>query len=96
MKTKTIEDVAKEFAEQGVWQCPVSFKAGIKYAQRWISVEDELPKEQGYYLVIEKPTFPHNCNVVVAEFDENDKTFYYERVGLQIEYVTHWRPIELK
>ena len=42
---ETIEEAAKEFSEKSVWACPISFKAGVEFAQRWISVEDELPQE---------------------------------------------------
>ena len=72
------------------------FKAGVEFAQRWISVEDELPEKQGYYLVLKTPLFRGNCNVVVAEFHEDNKTFYYQRSYSAIENITHWRPIELK
>ena len=93
---KTIEDVSKEFSEKSVWACPISFKAGVEFAQRWISVEDELPEEQGYYLDIAPRTFPKNCNVVVAEFHEDNMTFYSEIYDYPIVDATHWRPIELK
>ena len=73
-----------------------AFKDGVEFAQRWISVEDELPEEQGYYLVIAPHSFPKNCNVVVAEFYEDNKTFYSESSDSPIEDATHWRPIELK
>ena len=93
---KKIEEVSKEFSEKSVWACPISFKAGVEFAQRWISVEDELPEEQGYYLVIAPHSFPKNCNVVVAEFYEDNKTFYSESSDSPITDATHWRPIELK
>lgn len=92
---KKIEEVAKEFSEKSVWACPVSFKKGIEFAQKWISVEDELPEEQGYYLVVAPHSFPKNCNVVVAEFYEDNKTFYSESSDSPIEDATHWRQIEL-
>ena len=72
------------------------FIAGVEFAQRWISVEEELPEEQGYYLVIAPHSFPKNCNVVVAEFYEDNKTFYSESSDSPITDATHWRPIELK
>ena len=97
---KTIKEAAHEYfrkAQLGL-ENPGSesgFIAGVKFAQRWISVEDELPQEQGYYLVLKIPLFRGNCNVVVAEFGKNN-TFYYQRTNSTIENVTHWRPIELK
>ena len=98
---KTIENASHEYfrAAQLGFENPGSeagFKAGVEFAQRWISVEDELPEEQGYYLVVAPHSFPKNCNVVVAEFYEDNKTFYSESSDSPIEDATHWRPIELK
>ena len=96
---KTIEEVAKEFSEQGVWQCPVSFKAGIKYAQRWISVEDELPevKNHGFSdLVLTKNSYG---NIMLERYDSESKQFNgirYDCINNNDGQVTHWRPIELK
>ena len=98
---KKIKEASHEYfrAAQLGFENPGSeagFKAGVEFAQRWISVEDELPKEQGYYLVVAPHSFPKNCNVVVAEFYEDNKTFYSESSDSPIEDATHWRPIELK
>ena len=96
---KTIEEVAKEFSEQGVWQCPVSFKAGIKFAQRWISVEDELPevKNHGFSdLVLTKNSYG---NIMLERYDSESKQFNgirYDCINNNDGQVTHWRPIELK
>ena len=102
METKTIEDAAKEFSEQGVWQCPVSFKAGIKYAQRWISVEDELPEEGvsvllkndfGFFgIEILKNGIWRMCTVEKIAGLLNLKEYELEKFATP----THWRPIELK
>ena len=48
---KTIEEVSKEFSEKSVWACPISFKAGVEFAQRWISVEEELPSIGDHILI---------------------------------------------
>ena len=99
---ETIEEASKDYSKSKssaeVFRCAheTDFKAGVEFAQRWISVEDELPEEQGYYLVIAPHSFPKNCNVVVAEFYEDNKTFYSESSDSPIEDATHWRPIELK
>ena len=98
---KKIKEASHEYfrAAQLGFENPGSeagFKAGVEFAQRWISVEEELPEKQGYYLVLKTPLFRGNCNVVVAEFHEDNKTFYYQRSYSTIENITHWRPIELK
>ena len=61
---------------------------------RWIPVEEKLPEKQGHYLVIAPKSFPKNCKVVVAEFYEDNNTFYSESSDCPIEDATHWRPID--
>ena len=95
---KTIECVAKEFSEKSVWACPISFKAGVEFAQRWISVEDELPNAEGEANRLSK--------VVMAKCEDlaDEVSAYYDTITKdwriypsgQIIKATHWRPIELK
>ena len=104
---KTIEERAKEKSQMSLgggryYTYPgekafvEGFKSGAEFAQSWIRVEDELHIEQGYYLVVAPHSFPKNCNVVVAEFYEDNKTFYSESSDSPIEDATHWRPIDRK
>ena len=99
---KTVECVAKEFSEKSVWACPISFKAGVEFAQRWISVEDELPKEGvsvltkndfGYFGI---ENFENGvwrmCTVEKIAGLLNLKEYELEKFATP----THWRPIELK
>lgn len=79
--------------EEFLYEC---FKGGIEFAQRWIPVEEDLPISQGHYFVKCKTSFPKNCDVVVAEFYEDNNTFYSESGDHPIKDATHWRPIELK
>ena len=58
---------------------------------RWIPVEEKLPEKQGHYLVKAPKSFPKNCIVVVAEFYEDNNTFYSESSDCPIEDATHWR-----
>ena len=81
---KKINEAAKEFSEKSVWACPISFKAGVEFAQRWISVEDELPEESDFVLV----KTGSGC-ITTAYFHQEDSYF---TSGI----ITHWRPIELK
>ena len=82
---KKIEEVSKEFSEKSVWACPISFKAGVEFAQRWISVEDELPSIGDHILIKLK----RDKLKIWRIFNEDDRI-------LVSNYATHWRPIELK
>lgn len=72
------------------------FSAGVEFAQEWIPVEEELPTVQGHYFVKCKVSYPKNCNIIVAEFYEDNKTFYSESLDCAIYDVTHWKPINKK
>ena len=80
-----IKEAAKEFSEKSVWACPISFKAGVEFAQRWISVEDELPSIGDHILIKLK----RDKLKIWRIFNEDDRI-------LVSNYATHWRPIELK
>ena len=80
-----INEAAKEFSEKSVWACPISFKAGVEFAQRWISVEDELPSIGDHILIKLK----RDKLKIWRIFNEDDRI-------LVSNYATHWRPIELK
>ena len=93
MKTKTIEDAAKElypenrptmFTQFVAGLERAAFKDGVEFAQRWISVEDELPEESDFVLV----KTGNGC-ITTAYFHQEDNYF---TAGI----ITHWRPIELK
>jgi hypothetical protein len=77
-------------------ECQLAFSAGVEFAQRWISIDDKLPEEQGYYLVKVEQSYPKNINILVTEFYTDNKTFYCEYSDSPINDVTHWRLIELK
>lgn len=59
---------------------------------KWISVNDELPSENGQYLV-KMPNSPFNRKgQAVSEFTSSVKpNFSYDR--LHIDQVTHWMPL---
>jgi hypothetical protein len=65
-----------------------SFTAGVEYAQRWISVEDELPEERVAILIKR-----NNKMLVVGYYIEEHDAFYCPHI---LYNVTHWRYIELK
>lgn len=68
------------------------FRAGIEFAQRWISVDEKLPelKEKQYSILAKTKT---NEYIVVNVFGDIE----YLRKGI-FEYfnITHWRPITLE
>lgn len=52
----------------------------------------EQPTEDGWYLV-DTPDFPKNCCCVVAEWDNDAKSFYDEHFELPIRFL-RWKLIE--
>ena len=99
---KTIEEAAKDFNDSHVnghhpqkWVSDI-FKAGVEFAQEWISVEEELPK------IGEK---------VITKMAKDKRTSYGIATRIREEWeinahwidhtfsnmtITHWRPIEYK
>jgi hypothetical protein len=85
---KTIEEAAHEYFRAGqlgfkpAADTEAAFIAGVEFAQRWISVEEELPSApcialdvwEGLHVI---------CRV-------------YEPSAISNLRITHWRPIELK
>ena len=68
----------------------VGFKEGVKFAQQWISVEDELPEDNK--LVI----FKDNVDTIFLGYIDN--RYWYEKreyCDQDVDYVTHWRPINI-
>jgi hypothetical protein len=93
---KTIEQCYKDFLNQlipndfSVKQISVTienaFKSGINFAQQWIDVNDELPKEKTW--VIAKVS-----NYYVAAYYNNEYWWDYHGTSKAIHNITHWRPI---
>ena len=99
---KTIEQASVEYSKKQYdhdpimrFQCETHFEAGIEFAQRFISVNDELPED------IETDGRSHiPCIVTNGE----TKTIAFRRLSpltkkwnwnVMME-VTHWRPIDIK
>ena len=101
---KTIKEAAHEYfrkAQLGL-ENPGSesgFIAGVEFAQRWISVEDELPEDENK---------ESDFSVCVLAKDMHGKTMsayyhfqkrsFYSNAFSKSELIgiTHWRPIKLK
>ena len=101
---KTIEKEAKEKSQMslggGVYYTypgekafVEGFKSGAKFAQRWISVEDELP-EKGDIILVKTD----NGCIATAYLHGIKSGFitYGEDAYVKFGTITHWRPIELK
>lgn len=53
-------------------------------------VSKELPKKNGSYLVYAPRSFPKNSRFMVAEFFDDNNTFYSESSDEPLPDVTHW------
>lgn len=78
------------------------FEAGIEFAQRWIPVEEELPRIGE--MVITKMEKRHGDTMVQNYYStatrlENQgewQTVNWVDHSISFGHITHWRPIELK
>lgn len=70
-----------------------SFENGVKFAQRWISIEDELPQ---YYQTVLADNGKYMA--IVARVSNGDEEYYsiYGTYTIMSPDPIKWRPIELK
>jgi hypothetical protein len=73
-----------------------AFKAGVEFAQRWISVEEELPPigelvQVKCHEMIGKQTIFYDFDKIMPQ--EPFNMFEVEQCMVK---VTHWKPIEIK
>lgn len=69
----------------------LAFRKGAEFAQQWISVEDELPKDSEYVLVKDSFGIPYS-----AYYDFTEKGFCSNAFTTQqIMFITHWRSIDI-
>ena len=58
--------------------------------QEWISVDDRLPEEDGYYLCcIKSSLFPDRVYIDILECDKGS----FEEGHIYTDTVTHWVPL---
>lgn len=68
------------------------FNEGVKFAQQWISVDDELPENQDLVLV------KTNLNSISTAYLHGIKSgfiTYGEDAFVEFGEITHWRLIEI-
>ena len=90
---KTIKEASKEHEQQfgfnsegEINSSPAeSFKAGVEFAQEWISVDDESPKKGDRVLLKDKDG-EIECWLIYNEYD----------VAFLMKRFTHWRYLEIK
>lgn len=109
IKTASLENSKQHyimaFSEQLHKDADIDFRSGVKFAQEWISVDDELPEcnqadEDGILysdcILIKSNNleFPVTGVYILANDDEFFDTF--SKFEILQEDITHWRPIEIK
>jgi hypothetical protein len=93
---KTIEEASEEYMNQqpktslmqdmGIMK---AFEAGVEFAQRWISVDEELPKiGEEVFLRMDKG-IGTGCRIAEKRFNKISGAGSFGSV-------THWRHVELK
>ena len=99
---KTIEEAALEYCSETeenwykfVLRSPFdSFKAGARFAQRWIPIEEELPDEKNGYINKEVIAFTSDNCAYVLIYDDYIG-WLPNGTDADIDNITHWRPIEI-
>jgi len=110
---KTIKQAAKEFAESEIMETydslieelkRISFIHGAKFAQQFISIEDELPIEGKPVLLFSRDWIDEDfCPDGVREGVYFDEIFVsakwnsiHDCYDTKTDIPTHWRPIKRK
>ena len=109
-----LEQAAKEYAERMADQCVnitiehlkeyacQDFKAGVAFAEEWISVKDELPDYDQPILIkdihgnYDLMYFRRAGDEGVSDFDEDVFINNCIWSKLSEKLITHWRPINRK
>ncbi|GAB1358562.1 hypothetical protein MASR1M31_03400 [Porphyromonadaceae bacterium] len=71
--------------------CEDSFEAGVKFAEEWITIEDEIP-ENGVLVLLKFD----NDDTLVSTGLHNGKIFCPDFIFGTSDKVTHWRPLNRK
>jgi hypothetical protein len=101
---KTIKEAAKEQANNPIIVAQGykltaynSFIAGVEFAQRWISVEDELPPCSDEDILIKGTDYRGHEGVVDIGYmhEKTPRVENFISLSGEVLKVTHWRKIEL-
>ncbi|MDR0754153.1 MAG: DUF551 domain-containing protein [Prevotellaceae bacterium] len=101
---KTIEEAAHEYFREGqlgfkpAANTEAAFIAGVKFAQRWISVKEELPPCSDEDILIKGIDYRGHKGVVDIGYmhEKTQRVENFISLSGEVLEVTHWRPIELK
>jgi len=94
---ETIDEAAKDYADKyfersGNCEAKLGFKAGVVFAQQWVSVEDEIPEDDERVLV---KGYDGEIHVGVIEGRSGDYAeWHIENCGFIIA-AKFWRRIKL-
>ena len=72
------------------------FKAGADFAQRWISVDEELPEIGEPVIVCRNTIIGYHFICSEIFYTENKTPLWKSNGDFYLIEDTHWRPIELK
>ena len=106
---KSIEEAAREQAaikvrtDREYIQAKQDFKAGVEFAQQWISVKDELPERDS------NPSSNHQSDIVLSDivllknkfgnifsgYYDYDMASFFNYIDDEVFEIIEWRPIEL-
>ena len=103
---KTIEEAAIEHAKNLFFESSstqylckgdftISFIEGVEFAQRRISVEEELPDEKNGYINKEVIAFTSDNCAYILIYDDY-LGWLPNGTDADIDNITHWKPIEYK
>lgn len=110
IEENAFEIVHKEFPTDDNWTneicCEIGIRKGVEFAQRWISVEEELPEKSQrwhnesnsnykYYDYVICKT-KNRKYLITRRYQFLDHVINWAGSGALQDSITHWRPIELK
>lgn len=81
------------------WVGDVGFSSGVAWAERWISIEEELPEPEEIILIEYSYRGRENISTAVRKEDkENGDCYVTTDGGIMIypDEITHWRPVKHK
>jgi hypothetical protein len=98
MKSKIQQAAAEYAAQDRVTRSEhVAFVAGVEFAQRWISVEDELPPCSDVDILIKGIDYRGKSGIVDIGYmhESTPRVENFISLSGEILTVTHWRHIDM-